>query len=98
VADAVSMLVEYVQAIKEEPDSVVAQIRISLDAFNVVLSFFTLNPQTATLAYTLATLAKQLCTAGGTAGTHLPYVFSSLKWLAKRQGRLDQELAKKLTS
>lgn len=96
IVDVVKLLVEHLQALKAEPDAQQPLAALSAAMFASITGNYTLNSQTATLAFNLANTARKYA---ATANRQLANsVAAAIRALAGRTGKLDQELYKTLTS
>jgi len=97
IVDVIELFVEHLQTLKSEPDSIATQAALAVVMFNTIINCFTLNSQTTLLAYNLATLAKEYAESPAANKSLRINIANSIKSLAKRSGKLEQELYKKLT-
>jgi len=95
IVEVIELFVEHLQALKSEADSMPTQAALGVVMFNTIINCFTLNSQTTLLAYNLAVLTKEY--AATASKPMLTNINNSIKTLAKRSGKLYQDLYKKLT-
>jgi len=95
IVDIVELFIEHLQALKAESDSLPTQAALGCMMFNTIINSFTLNSQTALMACSLATLSKDY--AASTNKHFYSFIMNSINVLAKRPGKLDLELYKKIT-
>lgn len=100
IADTIEMIIDYQDDLKaagEAQNAQAVQAKFSIDFFNCIVQNYTINPQVGTLAYNAAKAAKQLlAVVEDIEGNLKRYVDNSVAWLGQNQGKLEQDIYKKL--